>query len=103
MVSNRAGSPFVGMLVPMPTWTAATRTLGIPNQALLVEPPVPAAVFIGTFGRILAIQSLVFIGTELLNRLSDAGIIVLAPTRVRQSPHRTQQPIVSGEGALLTS
>ncbi|KAH3847112.1 hypothetical protein DPMN_089426 [Dreissena polymorpha] len=71
------------MLVPMPTWTAATRALVAPNVALLVEPPVLAAVFIGTFGRILAIQSLVFIGTEHLSRLSDTRIIVLAPTRVR--------------------
>ncbi|KAH3772655.1 hypothetical protein DPMN_173997 [Dreissena polymorpha] len=71
------------MLVPMLTWTAATRALGTPNLALLVEPPVLGAVFIGTFSYILAIQSLFFIGTEHLNRLSDAEIIVLSPTRVR--------------------
>ncbi|KAH3837351.1 hypothetical protein DPMN_110737 [Dreissena polymorpha] len=77
------------MLVPIPTWTAATRTLGTPNLAFLIEPPVLGAIFIGTFGRILAIQSLASIGTEHLNQLSDAGIIVLATTRVRQSLHRT--------------
>ncbi|KAH3794748.1 hypothetical protein DPMN_148286 [Dreissena polymorpha] len=71
------------MLVPMPTWTAATRTLVTPNVALLVEAPVLGAVFIGTFGCILAIQSIFFIGTEHLNRLSDARIIALAPTTVR--------------------
>ncbi|KAH3725052.1 hypothetical protein DPMN_050881 [Dreissena polymorpha] len=88
MVRIWAGSPFIGMLIPIPTWTAATRTLGTPYLALLVEPQVLGAVFIGTFGRILAIQSLASIGTEHLNRLSDAGIIVLAPTKVRQSLHR---------------